>query len=464
MQTDLVRTRLALTLALLAMVALPACSSGARPGPRASATARPAAGLPVGPAGEDWPEYHGNGARSGYRAGLPAAGPLAVAWSRQLGGAVYGQPLVIGDTVVAATESDQVYGLNRANGAVRWRVRIGTPQPLSQQPCGDINPLGITSTPVYDPDDGLVYVVGQSGTTGHVLAGIRVSDGQLALSRNVPSPDGQAAYDQQRGALALTAGHVYVVFGGHAGDCGPYIGSVVAMPASGTGPVWSYLVPTAQQGGIWAPAGPVVAPSGTIYVSAGNGAAVRPPFDGSDSVIALTPQLRRTGVFAPADWAMLSANDLDLGSTSPALLPGGRILQVGKSAIGYLLNAADLGGVGGQLASGPVCDAFGGTAVAWPLAYVPCPSGLAAVTTTGDRVTVRWRGPAGVSGSPVVGGGAVWLPDPVTGELYELDQADGAVRQRLSLGGPLPHFASPSLSGRLVLVGTMTGIVAVTGA
>jgi streptogramin lyase len=64
----------------------------------------------------------------------------------------------------------------------------------------------------------------------------------------------------------------------------------------------------------------------------------------------------------------------------------------------------------------------------------------------------------------VLGGGAVWVPDWNSGVLYELDPATGRVRHQIGLGGPLPHFASPSLSGALALVGTMTGVVAVRGA
>ncbi len=75
-----------------------------------------------------------------------------------------------------------------------------------------------------------------------------------------------------------------------------------------------------------------------------------------------------------------------------------------------------------------------------------------------------WRGPGDASGSPVVGGGAVWVADVGAGTLYELGQASGAIRQRIGLGAELPHFASPSLSGSLVLVGTMSGVVAVAGA
>jgi streptogramin lyase len=64
----------------------------------------------------------------------------------------------------------------------------------------------------------------------------------------------------------------------------------------------------------------------------------------------------------------------------------------------------------------------------------------------------------------VLGGGAVWVASPSSGRLYELDQQTGAVRQGISLGGALPHFVSPSLSGGLVLIGTLTGVTAVSGA
>jgi hypothetical protein len=415
----------------------------------------------------DWPTYHGNAARTGAVAGLPTAGPLSLAWTRRLGGAVYGQPLIIGQTVIAATESNQVYGLSRASGRVLWSVRIaaGHPVPLSDQPCGNIDPLGITGTPVYDPATGLVYAVAETTGAQKVLAGIRVSDGKLAVRRDIPAPDHEPAYDQQRAALALAAGRIYVAFGGHFGDCGPYRGSVVAIPASGRGPILSYVVPTRKQAGIWAPGGPVVGPGSRIYVAVGNGLASRPPFDGSDSVIALSPKLKRIGVFAPSRWPQDNAADLDLGSMSPALLPDGRILQVGKSGIGYLLNAQALGGIGGQLADGGVCRAFGGPAVTRTVIYVPCSgSGLTAVNVGTGRIRVLWRGPATANGSPVIGGGAVWVADWNSGTLYELGEARGRIRQKIRLGSALPHFVSPSLSGGLILVGTLHGVVAVSGA
>jgi outer membrane protein assembly factor BamB len=460
----------------LAGCARPAGPAAASPVASRPVASRPVASRPVASAGaaalrpgppvtaQDWPTYHRTAARTGDAPGTPAAGRLAVAWTRHLDGAVYGQPLVIGNLVIAATEGDSVYGLDRATGQVRWRVQVGTPVPLSELPCGDIDPLGITGTPVYDPATGLVYVVAETTGYHHVLFGVSVTSGRVEVRRDVPTPDGHPANDQQRAALALAAGRVYVAFGGLEGDCGPYRGSVVGVPVTGQGPLVSYRVPTSREAGIWATAGPLVGPRGMIYVSVGNGAATSPPFDASDSVTALSPGLRRVGLFAPSTWANDNANDLDLGSSGPALLSNGTLLADGKRGIAYLLDAARLGGVGGQRAQAPVCHAYGGMATAGTIVYLPCSSGTAAVDTAGGHIHVRWHGPAAATGSPVTGGGAVWVPDVDGGVLYELSAATGKIRQHISLGSPLPHFASPSLSGSLVLVGTMNGVAAVRGA
>jgi outer membrane protein assembly factor BamB len=410
-----------------------------------------------------WPMYHANSLRTGYVAGLPPARGLAVAWSARLDGAVYGQPLVIGHTVIAATENDSVYGLDRSTGRVRWRARVGTALPLAREPCGNIDPTGITSTPVYDPSARLVFALAQSGRTGHVLAGLSVASGAVRYRRAVPSPDGRPYFDQQRAALASGNGRVYVAFGGHYGDCGPYVGSVVGMPDAGGGAPVSYLVPARREAGIWAPAGPVLTGAGTVLVATGNGATAG-PFDGSDSVTALTPGLRELAVFAPRRWAADNAADLDLGAMSPAVLANGDIVQAGKGGVAYLLNGARLGGIGGQLAQRAVCAVFGGAAATGRTVYLPCASGgIAAVTAAGGRLRVDWRGPPGAAGSPVAGGGAVWVADYSGGVLYELSPATGRVRHQISLGTALPHFASPSLSGGLALIGTLHGVIAVAG-
>ena len=199
-----------------------------------------------------------------------------------------------------------------------------------------------------------------------------------------------------------------------------------------------------------------------MYVSVGNGSGTG--FDDSDSVTALSPGLRRTGVFAPSTWRHDNDNDLDLGSTQPALLPGGMLLADGKSGTAYLVKAAHLGGVGGQVAQAEVCPAYGQAAVQGSVVYEPCEQGgLAAGDTAGNRISVWWRGPASAWGSPVLGGGAVWVTDWKTGTLYELDQATGATRDSLGLDTRLPHFSSMWMTGSHAFLGTLAGVVAVGG-
>jgi len=462
-----------LAAAVLAAAVLAGAAACGGSGPGAtSAGSAPAAKTLASPAtgtfpGAAWPTYGRTAARTGVAAGVAAAagpGGLRISWQAHLDGAVYGQPLLAGNRVIAATENDTIYALNASTGQVSWRTHLGTPVPLADLPCGDIDPLGITSTPVYDAGNGLVYAVAETAGYHHVLVGVSVTSGAITVERDIPAPDGQPRYDQQRPALTLEDGRIYVAFGGLYGDCGPYRGSVVGVPVSGSGALVSYLVPTAREGAIWGTAGPVAGPGGTLYVSVGNGSVTSTSFDGTDSVTALSPALRQVGIFAPASWHADSQDDLDLGSTEPALLASGMLVALGKSGTAYLVSSAHLGGVGGQVAQASVCPAYGAAAVQGSTVYEPCEQGgMAAISTAGDKLRVLWRGPASAWGSPVVGGGAVWVTDWSAGTLYELNPATGGTRASLSLGTSLPHFASLSMTGSHAYLGTSQGVVAVGG-
>ena len=145
----------------------------------------------------------------------------------------------------------------------------------------------------------------------------------------------------------------------------------------------SWHTPTSREGAVWGTGGPVVEPNGGLWVSNGNGAAgPGDPYDGSDSVTALSPVLHRNGYFAPASWAADNASDLDLGSTEPVIAAGdpNTAFIVGKRGVGYLLSTAHLGGIGHERASLAICRAFGGTATSGSMVYEPCQSGgMAAV-------------------------------------------------------------------------------------
>jgi polyvinyl alcohol dehydrogenase (cytochrome) len=447
---------------VLLVVALAGCSPAGGGGvvePSPTWRPQPTAPVPVGP--RDWPTYHHDNARSGTAQDMAPLGQLSQAWAARLDEAVYGQPLVIGDKVIAATENDTVYALANTDGRVLWSQHLATPQPKSDLPCGNIDPLGITGTLAYDPATGLIFVVAELRGGTHMLTGLDLTTGAVTLSRPIEPPRGDRNSHQQRAALTVLNGWVYVAYGGLYGDCGNYIGSVVAAPTTGLDPVRTFTVPTSREGGIWAPGGAVVA-AGRLFYSVGNGESTQ-GYDHSDSVLALTPQLTLADSFSPAQWADDNAHDRDLGSMGPAVV-GGHVFADGKRGVGYVLDLNRLGGIGGQVSQQQVCAAFGGSAVSGSTVYVPCLDGTRAVDIdTAGHATVRWQTPVRAAGSPVVGGGVVWTVDISTGALFALDPATGAVRNQISLG-PVPHFTSPTLAGDTVYVGTTSGVIAIAGA
>lgn len=406
----------------------------------------------------DWITFQHDNARTGVAQGIARPGTLSVAWRAGLDGAVYGQPLLLGGTLIAATENDSVYGLARSDGHVLWRTGLGRPVPLSELPCGNINPLGITSTPAYDPATGSLFVLAETEGRHHLLAALDPATGAVRWKRYAEPMAGSAADAQQRAALTTAFGHVYIAFGGLAGDCGDYVGSVVAVPAGGSGNQLTYSVPTPRRGGIWTPGGLVVH-GNTLLAAVGNGAQTG-SYDGSDSVLALTPDLRRADYFAPISWSRDNASDLDLGSMSPAVVDG-YVLIAGKRGVAYLIRPGHLGGIGGQLSDTQLCAAYGSAAVDGTKAYLPCSGGIRAVNVNAQTVSVLWQAdPQTAYDSPAVGGGAVWSMNDGAGVLYALDQSTGQVLAQVAVG-PSPHFASPTLAAGRAYVGTMSGVVAV---
>jgi polyvinyl alcohol dehydrogenase (cytochrome) len=451
----------ALTLAAcLAVASLVACGDDdpkPPPGPTVTLPASAAPSLP--PATDaDWTTYHHDNARTGVAPGIATVGKLAKAWQARLDGAVYGQPLVVGDLVFAATEGDTVYALQAATGTVVWSVHVGTPVPRSKLPCGNIDPLGITSTMVYDPGTRQVFALAESTGGVHTLYGLDAATGSVRLQRPAEPPKGDRIAHQQRSALTVFNGRVYIAYGGLAGDCARYIGSVVSVPTTGSGPLASYAIPTSREGGIWTPGGGVVSGDRLLY-AVGNGESTS-GYDGSDSVVALTAGLTLADRFAPTTWADDNDNDLDLGSMTPALV-GPYVFIAGKRGVGYVLRADHLGEIGGEVSQARVCEAYGGAAVSGDTVYLPCNDGPRAITVDASgHITTRWHAGVRAKGSPVLGGDQVWVVDYDAGTLYTLDPATGATRQQIGIGRS-PHFASPTLSRNHAYVGTLSGVVAV---
>ncbi len=407
----------------------------------------------------DWTTYHRDNSRSGYVSTTPDPTSLRQAWNTQLDGAVYAEPLVVGGRVIVATEGDSLYALDGASGKVLWHTNVGTPVPLNTLPCGNIDPLGITDTPVYDPATNLVFAVAEITGPAHILVGVDATTGKLRVRRIVDIPSMEPRVHQQRAALALYKNMVYVAYGGLDGDCGNYHGTVVASRTDGSGSLLSFVVPTDREGGIWATPGLAIDSSGNLYVAVGNGAATGGTWDKTDSVLRLTPSLSLQDGFAPTQWPQDNATDADLGSMGPLLLPNGLIFADGKSGHGYLLQANKLGGVGGQVFDTDICRAFGGSATQGTIIIVPCDDGIRAVQVgSGPSLSKLWQ--AQVTGSPIIGGSTVYSLDP-GGTLFALDIDNGNVRASVSVGAT-SRFATPTLSGTHIFVGTLNGVTAVS--
>jgi YVTN family beta-propeller protein len=423
-------------------------------------TLAPSTRTPTPVTDADWTMYHDDAARSGYLAAMPDPTRLTRSWMAQLDGAVYAEPLVVSGRVIAATEHDSLYALDARTGTILWHTNVGTPVPLSDLPCGNIDPLGITGTPVYDPQTGLVFAGAEISGPAHMLVGVDVANGQVKVRRSADIPGMDPQVHQERAALAFAGGRVYIAYGGLDGDCGNYRGTVVASRTDGTGPLLSFQIPTPREGGIWATPGPAIDAEGSLYIAVGNGAATGGTWDHSDSVLRLSQTLQLKDGFAPQDWGSQNAGDADLGSMGPVLLPGGYIFADGKAGTGYLMRADHLGGVSGQIQTIGLCDAFGGAAVSGSVAFIPCTSGLRQIMLAGGRIVPGWRA-SQVNGSPVIGGHTVYSLDVSSGTLYALDANTGAVRATVSVG-TASRFATPSLSQGRVFVGTFRGITAVS--
>jgi putative pyrroloquinoline-quinone binding quinoprotein len=450
---------------LIAMTALAAGS----PAMAAPSPVKPAAGAaPQQPA--DWPTYHGDNEGSGVQNGLsPVRSALDQVTSLQLDGAVYASPVVVHGMRIVATENDSVYEFD--GNKIVWRTHLGDPVPLSSLPCGDINPLGITSTPAYDPTTNTLVVVAEvANPIQHIAFGLNPATGAVRWQRNVDVP-GETGIDpaamQNRAALLVSGGKLYVPYGGLAGDCSAYRGSLVGLDLSApeTAPLTHFTVPTTREGAIWqGGAGPVVNPGGDLLVGVGNGASgsddPNGPYDFSDSVLKIDPhRMQILDSFSPVTWRQDNATDFDLGSQAPAIV-GDWVFQDGKSGTAYVLNRSHLGGIGGEVSQAPVCKSFGGTAVKGSVVYVPCTDGLRAVRINDDgTMTVLWHAASTITGSPVIGGGRVWSLDTKNGMLYMLDPATGASLGAVSVGA-VNRFATPALYDNSVIVGTLNGVMA----
>jgi hypothetical protein len=357
--------------------------------------------------------YHNDPARSGHFVvpGLTWEKARAVHLDRgyeaRVAGHLYAQPLYWrapgsnAALVLTASEDNVVQAFDATSGKELWRRAVGNAVTRSALPCGNISPLGITGTPVIDPSGEAVYfdaAVAEANGPRHRIFALALKNGSIPPGWPVDVADAlrtagekfDPRVQNQRAALTILDGTLYVAFGGHYGDCGDYHGWVVGVSLNDPRKITSWRT-RARGGGIWAPGGLAVV-GRDLFFATGNTFGASTWSDG-EAVLRVGPDLTRSDdkrdFFAPSDWRALDQRDADLGGSNPVPLDlpgagGGRalILALGKDRKAYLLDRTNLGGIGGQLAVDTVSRSLILTA---PAVYPAGEGMFVAIQAPGER-------------------------------------------------------------------------------
>lgn len=291
--------------------------------------------------------------------------------SYSVDGQIYTQPLYVPqlaigganhNVVFVATENDTVYAFD-ADGTQTtplWSVSLGIPSPRND--AEGVNPvLGVTSTPVIDITTGTMYVVAQttSGPFLHALditSGAEKFGGPVFLTGTVPgtgwdSSGGTLTLERgcyQRNGLALNPVNNWIYLGfGHCnhGWLLAYDKTTLEQKAIFND------TPDGAGGGFWNSGGaPAIDDqNGEVYIMSGVDAG-DPPSGYNDSFLRLSlASLSVEDFFQPDDESFLAANDADLGSGSPILMPDNptstphEMIGGGKDGRIFVVNRDDMG-------------------------------------------------------------------------------------------------------------------------
>jgi hypothetical protein len=393
---------------------------------------------------------------------------------------VFAQPLYVTDgpggkeAFIVASGNNHVAAYDGTTGATIWDKGPETYGPTAVTGCSPTT-LGITGTPIidYGSGQGVIYfdaVSTLSGGTGvrHLVYAAKVADGTVLPSWPVDvsavMPAFQSTHQNQRGALQLINGTLYVPYGGYNGDCDPYFGWVVAFPLANPQKPTGWHTP-GSKGGIWGP-GALPTDGTSVFPITGNTSVSGNTWGGGEAVVRLGAGATFSGnaadYYAPTNWKDLDNSDADLGGASEVIfdMPGAPkphlIAAGGKDSNFYLLNRDNLGGIGtttgtellkqsiatSQLKGAPaVYTTAKGTYVVFHVENgtgVACPNkggsgNLVAVKVTasasGFKAAVAWCSTESNLGSPMVTT-TDGTSDPIvwaaSNELYAYDGDTGA--------------------------------------
>jgi hypothetical protein len=313
----------------------------------------------------------------------------------------------------AATTQNDVYALDELTGATLWTRNIGAQRTGGPGP--GIKNRGIVSTPIIDAATRVIYVAASMASGTHEIHALSIdADGAELAGWPVDVSKvkaGSVAFNStdqnQRSALSLVDGILYVAFGGYYGDGGSYHGWVVSVKTSDPTQVAGWATLGAQEG-IWA-AGGLASDGNGVFAITGNGKASTRDNTDSEEIIRITgmsvPNRDDANLFYPDIWSSgMNNGDKDFGSCSPTVLtvpdstPGKLVVAPAKPGHVYFLDAAKLGGGSGQLTDLLVAATDKESVYTAPTAYQSGSDVWIAISTQLGSVC-----PGGVSSGNVMG-------------------------------------------------------------
>jgi hypothetical protein len=468
-------------LACTACAFVAACGDSA---PAATSTPRTSAAAIPSPAHTsaaqqliEWPEFGLNPQRSDVSeaaTGITSANVLHLRRTTvALAGTVDSSPIYLHgasvdganhNVVVVTTTYGKTLAIDADSGQILWTF---TPRGYGEW-AGSAQIT--TASPLADPDRQFIYATSPNG----LIHKLSLADGQEDPRGGWPvSVTHDATREKLGAALNIDGPDIVVATSGYFGDTPVYQGHVVLIErASGhlervfntlCANRRSVLVPSScpvSDSAILSRGGPVVEPGGKrILLDTGNG-----PWNGTtnfgDSVLELTfPSLSLRQAFTATDQEHLNTNDLDLGSSAPALLGDDRIVLAGKDGIMRVLALSRLDGqlpssaaarhrpLGGELQQLPIPgggELFTAPAV-WQrdgrtTMFVADEHGTAAYVLRAGRLYQAWaNGTPGTS--PVMAGGLLYVYDPSAGGIYVYRPGSSVAIAKL--GGMPGHWNSP---------------------
>jgi outer membrane protein assembly factor BamB len=441
----------------------------------------------AGAASSDWPEFDFNAQRSGVgpvdtgittrnlgrlRMRTATIDGIADSSAIELDGV-----LVDGarhDLIAVTTSYGKTIAIDPGSGRKLWEF---DPSGVNDTPG---NPQVTTASPVADPDRRYLYTASPNG----VIHKLSVANGRQVWSRRITF---DPVHEKIASSLNISGSLVVAVTGGYIGDIPPYDGHVVTIfrTNGAIDHVWNTecsnrhelirasscsVTNTNGDNAIWGRAGAVIEPgTDRILVATGNG-----PFDGQtswgDSVLELSPDASQLlHNWTPTNQLSLDQGDVDLGSSSPVVLPvfGGRRLAIqgGKDGELHLLDLDRLDGttqgagprLGGQV--GEIGAPGGGQVLPQPAVwtsrghtyvFAATGSGTGAyelVDPGHPRLASLWQnGTAGTS--PVLAGGLLYVYDP-GGDINIRRPLSGALLR--SLPAASGHWNSPIVVGGRII-------------